>query len=69
SSSIWTAMHDRELPKWFQPVYPMGSRAVSPIEQWECPYIYVFGGYDADGKLQNTVWRGVINRLSFKPIQ
>lgn len=69
ASSVWTPMSDRRLPRWWRIENPLGSRAVTPIEQWNCPYIYVFGGYDADGALHNTVWRGVINRLSFKPIQ
>jgi hypothetical protein len=45
------------------------SRATAPITQWEVPYIYLFGGYDSEGYLYNSVWRGVINRLSFKPLQ
>ena len=40
-----------------------------PTETWACPYIYLFGGYDSAGTFQNTLWRGVINRLSFKPIE
>ncbi len=42
------------------------SRATKPITEWECPYIYLFGGENS--QLYNSVWRGVINRLSFKPI-
>lgn len=44
------------------------TKVSKPIENWDCPYIYLFGGRKADGTLYNTVWRGVINRLSFKPI-
>lgn len=40
-----------------------------PIEEWECPYIYIFGGVDKAGALYNTVWQGVILRYTFKPIQ
>lgn len=69
SSSMWTPMPDRKLPVWCHIARTGGSRAVSPIEQWDCPYIYVFGGYDEDGDLHDSIWRGVINRLSFKPIQ
>ena len=47
-------------------MYP--SRATRPIEEWECPYIYLFGGYDADGQLNNTIWRGTLNRMTFKPL-
>lgn len=45
----------------------VASRATAPITEWECPYIYIFGGYDKDGKLNDAIWRGTINRLSFKP--
>lgn len=38
------------------------------IISWECPYIYLFGGYAPDGTLYNTVWRGVLTRLTFTPI-
>lgn len=47
----------------------MGSRASTAITSWECPYIYMFGGNKSDGAVSNTVWRGVINRLMFKPLQ
>lgn len=45
------------------------SRAVRPITEWDCPYIYIFGGIDAYGHLNQSVARGVINRLTFKPLQ
>ena len=35
---------------------------------WECPYIFLFGGHTADGRLSNTVWRGVLERLRFTPL-
>lgn len=35
---------------------------------WTCPYIFLIGGYDANGALYNTVWRGVLSRLTFVPI-
>lgn len=36
--------------------------------KWDCPYIYLIGGYGPDGKLYNTIWRGVLNRMTFVPI-
>lgn len=48
---------------------PSMSRISRPSESWECPYIYLFGGLNAGGRTYNTVWRGVINRMSFKPIE
>lgn len=47
----------------------MASRATEPITDWQCPYIYLFGGYTADGSLSPYIWRGVINRFTVKPIQ
>lgn len=47
----------------------LGSRASTAITSWECPYIYMFGGYKGDGSLSCNVWRGVVNRLMFKPLQ
>lgn len=35
---------------------------------WECPYIYLIGGINADGILYNSIWRGVLSRLTFVPI-
>ncbi|MDE6786478.1 MAG: hypothetical protein K2J46_05515 [Muribaculaceae bacterium] len=34
---------------------------------WDCPYIYIFGGVESDGNLNDKVWRGVLNRLTFVP--
>lgn len=36
--------------------------------RWDCPYIFLIGGYASDGTLYNTIWRGVLNRLTFIPI-
>lgn len=43
--------------------------ATSPITEWECPYIYLFGGLDAQGSTYNALYRGVITRFTFKPLQ
>lgn len=34
---------------------------------WDCPYIYIFGGFTDSGSLNDEIWRGVLNRLSFIP--
>lgn len=39
-----------------------------PEIEWECPYIYIFGGINVSGTLQNTVWRGVIQYFTFTPV-
>ncbi len=70
AGSGWTLTGDRPLDGWYTPIYnSSNSRAVTPITSWDCPYIYLFGGLEADGSMSTTVWRGVINRLSFKPLQ
>lgn len=35
---------------------------------WDCPYIYIFGGVTDTGILNDEVWRGVLNRLTFVPL-
>lgn len=35
---------------------------------WQCPYLYIFGGYGTDNILSTSLWRGVLARLSFTPI-
>lgn len=44
-------------------------KAVKPITSWQCPYLYLFGGYDAGGAIINEYWSGVINHLTWKPLQ
>lgn len=50
------------------------SRAVKPITEWDVDYVYLFGGkyfdnYDLQTKVRNELWRGVIERMTFKPLQ
>ncbi len=49
---------------------PVGrqSRVTEAITEWECPAIYMMGGYDEDGTCVNEVWRGVILRYTFDPV-
>lgn len=35
---------------------------------WECPYIYLLGGKNESGALQNSIWRGVLARFTFTPL-
>lgn len=44
-------------------------KAVRPIEQWEVPVLYLFGGRDSRGSLLPYYWRGAVNHLTFKPLQ
>ncbi len=69
-SASWESFAPKSLPRWWSIKQATAStKAVKPITEWECPYIYLFGGTNAQGALYNTVWRGVISRLSFKPLQ
>lgn len=67
----WTKVELRPIPPFYSVADPrwLGSRASTAITSWECPFIYLFGGEDSQSQLYDTVWRGVINRLMFKPIQ
>lgn len=70
--SNWNSIALPHMPAWYMTADNADmslSRAVAPITKWDCPYIYMFGGYQQDGQLSNSIWRGVINRLTFKPLQ
>ena len=41
---------------------------VTPVTEWECPYIYIFGGYGNNGTPLNSIWEGVLTGLTFKPV-
>jgi hypothetical protein len=45
------------------------TQAVTPITSWECPYLYLFGGYSVQGAVRDTFWSGVINHLTQQPLQ
>ncbi len=66
AGDLWTEMPDEKLPRWWKK--EQGSRAVEAITSWECPFIYLFGGVNARGEVFDTVWRGVVNRLTFCPL-
>ena len=67
STKQWNELAIKKLPNGWTIVNPFETRAITAVTEWECPYIYIFGGENGT-ILYNTVWRGVINRLSFKPI-
>lgn len=45
------------------------SRINNLDEQWEVPYLYMFGGTNGAGTTYNTVYRGVITAFTFAPLQ
>lgn len=66
----WTALPRKQVPRWWvDPMAVVNSRAVAPITSWEVPFIYMFGGYDNEGKLVDSIWRSTITTLAFKPLQ
>ena len=46
---------------------PMRRIAQKPTT-WDCPFIFIFGGYDEEGKLLNNIWCGAHNRFIQKPL-
>ncbi len=46
----------------------MPRRVSALVDSWECPYIYLYGGYNDQGALLPYVWRGVYNRLTNYPL-
>lgn len=45
------------------------SRAIAPITEWLCPYIYLMGGKFDDGTLNDEIWMGVMTRYTFAPLE
>jgi len=48
--------------------YNMPRRVSTPVTTWDCPYFYLFGGFDDQGSLLPNVWRGVYLRLTNYPV-
>lgn len=46
----------------------MPRRIASAVTSWECPFIYLFGGYNDQNALLPYVWRGVYNRMTNYPV-
>ena len=46
----------------------MPRRIQSPVTTWECPFIYLMGGYNDQGALLPYTWRGVYNRMTNYPV-
>lgn len=67
AESMWTPIESRHVPAWFEIESLPASRVSQAVTEWECPYIYLIGGYGDNGAIINTMWRGVINRLRFNP--
>lgn len=46
----------------------MPRRVAALPTSWECPYIYLFGGFNNQDQLLPYLWRGVYNRLTNAPV-
>lgn len=69
AQSGWSELAVRKLyPQCHFLAHKRQSRVTEAITQWECPAIYVMGGYQYDGTCVNSVWRGVILRYTFDPV-
>lgn len=55
------------LWKWL-PVRTVPKAVTRADEEYKVPYIYLFGGENAEGTVYNQIWRGAIGRLSYPPI-
>lgn len=66
TNTYWEELPARKLPVWFMIAAPVASRSIPTT--WDCPYIYLFGGENASGGLMKYIWKGAINRLTFKPL-
>ena len=59
----WTDTASRALPGMARVKYEVEDYEV----YWDCPYIYIFGGAKDNGALNDEIWRGVLNRMTFVP--
>ena len=62
-TSNWSDVPSRGLPGMARVKYEVEDYEV----YWDCPYIYIFGGLTKEGSLNDEIWRGVLNRLTFMP--
>lgn len=46
----------------------MPRRVSSLSTSWECPFVYLFGGYNSEDELLPYVWRGVYLRMTNNPV-
>lgn len=60
----WTKMASTPISNRYRLKYEIDDYEI----YWDCPYIYIFGGLSDAGTLNDEVWRGVLNRLTFVPL-
>lgn len=68
--AIGTTMESNLSNRW----EPLQTKRRLPFEidgdiiRWECPYIFLFGGFDSNMKLIPEIRSGVLERLTFEPL-
>lgn len=63
-TEYWTPTPSSRAGLWLKPEYTIDGYDIT----WQCPYIYLIGGYTSDNTLSDTIWRGVLARLAFTPL-
>lgn len=63
-TDYWKSTPSRETGMWLKPAYVVDGYDIT----WECPYIYLIGGYDGSGRLSDEIYKGVLARLRFTPL-
>ncbi len=63
-ADAWKKVATKSLPTRANLSYTIDGYDIT----WECPYIYMMGGVTTSGELLDSIWRGVLARLTFTPI-
>lgn len=66
-SQEWMPLAFKRIPPHCALVQPSGSRVEKPVTEWECPWIYFYGGTLPDGSRNDKIWRANIVRYTFAP--
>lgn len=62
-ANLWKKIPSRRLGPW-----AIKYESDGYIISWKCPYIYLFGGINDQNVLNPSIYKGVLNRLTFTPI-
>lgn len=68
ASGDWRMFRPLALPPFVRKDTGIPSRYTTDVTSWEVPYIYMYGGYDANDAFLDQLWRAVLMRLSYKPL-
>lgn len=63
-ADAWNTRANPAQRPWMKIAYNIDGYEIS----WECPYLFLFGGYGADAILFDSIWRGVLARLTYTPL-